>query len=252
MPDIWHVHRPRWLPAAVLLAALPHGPAQANAPGLACQAAIAVAEREHGIPDGLLQSIGLVESGQRSAETGTRLPWPWAVNVAGEGQLAPDRVAAIALVARAQGRGLRSVDIGCLQINLLHHPQAFASLEEAFEPLANARYGGGFLLALRNRLGNWPAAVAQYHSAEPARGAEYQARVMAQWSGAAGSAVAAAPRLPVVRIRADAHAPLWALAGLAVAVHRPTSPIVGIIPVLPERRDLSQPMIPSGRSPRRS
>lgn len=213
---------PRRLPVAVLLAMLPPGAARANAPGLACQAAIAVAEREHGIPDGLLQSIGLVESGQRSAETGTRLPWPWAVNAAGEGQLAPDRTAAIALVARAQGRGLRSVDVGCLQINLLHHPQAFAGLEEAFDPLANARYGGGFLLALRNRLGSWPAAVARYHSAEPLRGAEYQARVMAQWSGAA-ALPQPAPRLPAVAARADPHAPLWSSTGLAVAIHRPTT-----------------------------
>ena len=251
MPDIWRVRRPRWLPAAVLLVALPLGPAQANAPGLACQAAIAVAEREHGIPDGLLQSIGLVESGQRSAETGTRLPWPWAVNAAGEGQLAPDRAAAIALVARAQGRGLRSVDVGCLQINLLHHPQAFASLEEAFDPLANARYGGGFLLALRNRLGSWPAAVAQYHSAEPLRGAEYQARVMAQWPGAA-ALPQPAPRLAAVPVRADSHAPLWSPAGLAVAVYRPSTATVGYSPVPPARRALIQPMIPLGRSPRPS
>lgn len=241
----------RWLPAGVLAAALPLGPALANAPGLACQAAIAAAEREHGIPDGLLQSIGLVESGQRSAETGTRLPWPWAVNAAGEGQLAPDRAAAIALVTRAQGRGLRSVDVGCLQINLLHHPQAFASLEEAFDPLANARYGGGFLLALRNRLGSWPAAVAQYHSAEPQRGAEYQARVMAHWSGAAAPPQPA-PRLPAVPVRADAHAPLWSPAGLAVAVYRPTAAATAAMAPPPARRELLQPMIPLGRGPRRS
>jgi hypothetical protein len=250
MSDLWRGRLPRRLPAALLLAALLPGPALANAPGLACQAAIAVAEREHGIPDGLLQSIGLVESGQRSAETGARLPWPWAVNAAGEGQLAPDRAAAIALVVRAQGRGLRSIDVGCLQINLLHHPQAFASLEQAFDPLANARYGGSFLLALRNRLGNWPAAVAQYHSAEPTRGAEYQARVMAQWSGTA-ALPPPLPRMAAVPVRADAHAPLWSSAGLAVAVYRPTT-TVAIIPARTARHALIQPMLPPGRNPRRS
>ena len=250
MFDPWRGRPPRRLPAALLLAALPLGPALANAPGLACQAAIAAAEREHGIPEGLLQSIGLVESGQRSAETGTRLPWPWAVNAAGEGQLAPDRAAAIALVVRAQGRGLRSVDVGCLQINLLHHPQAFASLEEAFDPLANARYGGGFLLALRNRLGGWPAAVAQYHSAEPLRGAGYQARVMALWSGAA--LPQPAPRLAAVPVRADPHAPLWSPTGLAVAVYRPTSTVVATIPVPTMPGASPRPMIPPGRGPRRS
>ena len=35
--------------------------------------------------------------------------------------------------------GVSSVDAGCTQINLRHHPAAFAYLKEAFDPVANVR-----------------------------------------------------------------------------------------------------------------
>ena len=35
-------------------------------------------------------------------------------------------------------RGVRQVDVGCMQINLQSHPHAFASLEDAFDPGSNA------------------------------------------------------------------------------------------------------------------
>ena len=39
----------------------------------------------------------------------------------------------------AAAAGERNIDVGCMQINLMHHPDAFASLEEAFEPVAQRR-----------------------------------------------------------------------------------------------------------------
>ena len=39
-----------------------------------------------------------------------------------------------------RAQGARSIDVGCMQVNLLHHADAFASLEQAFDPVANARY----------------------------------------------------------------------------------------------------------------
>lgn len=218
------------------LALLPAAaPSRANPPGQACRAAIAAAEREHGIPDGLLQAIGVVESGQRSAETGSLMPWPWAVNVAGQGQLAPSREAALLAVTSAQARGIRSVDIGCLQINLAHHPQAFARLEDGFDPQTNARYGAGFLASLRDRTGSWTTAVAHYHSATPERGGAYQARVLAQWAGLGGVVPreASSGGAPPAR---DARAPLWSAAGMAVQVYRPTTSTTVQAPSIPVMR----------------
>lgn len=222
--------------APIWLALLVAPPAWANAPGQACRAAISAAEREQGIPEGLLQAIGIVESGQRSAETGTLLPWPWAVNVGGQGSLAPDRDAAVALVNQGLLRGQRSIDVGCLQINLQHHPRAFAQLEDGFDPTLNARYGARFLASLRDRTGSWSTAAAQYHSATPDRGAAYQARVMAQWTGLGGVVPPGGRGVPALSPQRDARAPLWATAGMGVPVFRPTTPTVIPPPTTPAMR----------------
>ena len=80
--------------------------------------------------------------------------------------------------------GTRSIDVGCFQISLLYHPAAFASLEQAFDPDANARYAARFLLTLFARTGTWEAAVAAYHSADPTLGFAYRQQVFSTWSAA--------------------------------------------------------------------
>ena len=74
--------------------------------------------------------------------------------------------------------------MGCYQISLLYHPQAFDSLEQAFDPVANAEYAARFLAALKSRTGSWSAAVAAYHSTDPLRGGPYRERVLAGWPDA--------------------------------------------------------------------
>jgi hypothetical protein len=155
--------------------------AQAQEQGQFCRAAIAQAERERGIPPRLLAAIGRVESGRRDPQSGATHPWPWVINAEGRGSFFPDKAAAIAAVRALQAAGVRSIDIGCLQINLRHHPQAFANLEEAFDPLANARYGARFLTELQATRGDWMQAAASYHSQTPGFAEPYRARVAAAW-----------------------------------------------------------------------
>ena len=139
-----------WL-LLVLLAITPLGARAQD--WAACREAVEAAEREAALPPGLLHAIARTESGRRDPATGRVEPWPWALNAAGMGMHAPSRAEAIATVAALQARGIRSIDVGCLQVNLLHHPGAFASLEEAFEPAANARYAARFLRELQGRAG---------------------------------------------------------------------------------------------------
>ena len=80
-----------------------------------------------------------------------------------------------------QAQGVRSIDVGCMQVNLMHHPNAFASLDAAFDPTANALYAARFLNTLYGTSGSWVQATAAYHSQTPAIGADYQQRVMARW-----------------------------------------------------------------------
>ncbi|WP_211861833.1 transglycosylase SLT domain-containing protein [Neoroseomonas soli] len=150
--------------------------------GQACRAAIALAEREQGIPAGLLQAIGRVESGRRDPATGRFASWPWTINAEGRGMYFPTREAAIAEVRQLQARGMRLIDVGCMQVNLHHHPNAFATLEEAFDPLTNARYAARFLGELQSTRQDWARAAGNYHSNTPERAEPYRARVVAAWA----------------------------------------------------------------------
>jgi hypothetical protein len=149
-------------------------------PGQQCRLAIGAAERAAGIPHQLMAAIGRVESGRREPD-GSVDPWPWSINAEGEDHVFDTKAEAIAAVRGLQAQGMRSIDVGCMQVNLLHHPDAFASLEQAFDPVANASYAARFLVQLHDETGTWPNATAWYHSATPELGADYERRVMAVW-----------------------------------------------------------------------
>ncbi len=170
--------------ALLLLAAAPPFPPAFAQPRDAdlCRNAIAATERTTGVPDRLLQAIGLQESGRRDPASGVVSPWPWTINVEGKGELFDTKQQAIAAVNAYRARGARSIDIGCMQINMIHHGQAFSSLEEAFDPVANTRYAAQFLQQLLDKTGSWPLAVAGYHSLTPDIGGDYSRRVLAIWA----------------------------------------------------------------------
>lgn len=157
-------------------------PAYADIPPPAlCRSAIAAAERSYGIPDRLMQAIGVVESG-RADERGGVTAWPWTINVEGVGYVFESKQEAIAAVNEHRARGARSIDVGCMQVNLMHHGDAFGSLEQAFDPGANSRYAAGFLQKLLAQTGSWPRAAAGYHSLTPDIGADYGRKVLAVWA----------------------------------------------------------------------
>jgi hypothetical protein len=155
--------------------------AQADDQTRLCRTAIRTAERAHGIPQALLSALGRVESGRRDPATGNFGPWPWTINAEGRGQFFPTKAEAIAAVRRLQAEGVRSIDIGCMQVNLRHHPNAFASIEDAFDPVKNATYAATFLVSLQEASKNWLQAAAHYHSHTPEFATAYQRRVMAAW-----------------------------------------------------------------------
>lgn len=145
----------------------------------ACRAAVREAERGTQLPPNLLASIARVESGRRNPETGEFGPWPWTINAEGQGRFFRTKAEAIAEVRALQARGVRSMDVGCMQINLMFHPTAFASLDDAFDPLANARYAVRFLTELNSTRNNWTQSAANYHSNTAEFATAYQRRVQA-------------------------------------------------------------------------
>lgn len=163
--------------------ALPAPTADTASPGLLCRAAITAAEKAAAIPEHLLAAIGRVESGRRDPASGAWHPWPWTINAEGQGFFYETKQAAIEAVRALQARGVRSIDIGCMQVNLMHHPNAFASLEDGFEPRINAAYAARFLTSLFRQTDSWPKSAAMYHSATPELGDAYQSKVLALWPG---------------------------------------------------------------------
>lgn len=153
-------------------------PLQPATPFTLCRSAIVAAERLAQVPDRLMSAIGMVESGRRDA-AGQAGPWPWTINAEGTGRYFETKAEAVAAVQALQARGVRSIDVGCMQVNLAHHPAAFASLDDAFDPVLNATYAARFLNQLLAQTGSWPRAVAGYHSLTPELGEAYAVKVLA-------------------------------------------------------------------------
>lgn len=185
---------------ALVRAQVPHSP---------CPAAIAAAEAQMHIPDAFLSAMGQVESGRPDPGNGqtkdsqfkgaakgaakdpsaARTPWPWTINAMGQGHFYASKAEAVAAARQFLASGVQSIDVGCLQINLFYHPAAFASLDQAFDPQANADFAARMLLGLFQQTGSWPRAAAAYHSMTPALGQLYERKVLDAWA-------APDPRLP--------------------------------------------------------
>ena len=162
--------------AALTLLALP-AVAQEPSPFALCETSITQAEKLHRIPDKLMPAISRVESGRLDPATKRVRAWPWTINVEGTGLYFDTKAQVIAAVQALQAKRPHSIDVGCMQVNLRHHPKAFANLDDAFDPAVNARYAGQFLASLYRQTGNWNLATANYHSQDPERGEDYQRRV---------------------------------------------------------------------------
>jgi hypothetical protein len=168
---------------ALALTTLDQAPAQQPSADatLACWKAATQAERDWRLPTGLLAAIGTVESGRRASTGMFPIIWPWTINAEGRGFYQPSKAAAVGMVRALLLRGVRVIDVGCFQVDLFYHPNAFVSLEEAFDPGANARAAARILGLGRLSSTGWDDAIAAYHSASPLIGAIYVQRVRAVW-----------------------------------------------------------------------
>lgn len=205
--------------------------------GSECETAGNQAEQANGLPPGLLVAIGRIESGRRGSD-GRVAAWPWSINAAGQGYYLNTQAEAVALVRSLQARGIRSIDVGCFQVNLMYHATAFATLEEGFDPAANGNAAALFLRELRGTSASWEEAAGRYHSSDPAFGLPYMRQVMASWRGGPAmvsppmSQVAALVRVIVPQAFAASVSPVLP-APIGPRVIRPTVRPAGIrLPVV--------------------
>ncbi len=153
---------------------------------IVCALLARAAEKALGIPEHLLRAVGVVESGRYDRTLGRAEPWPWTINAAGKGATFRTKAEAVAEVARLQNEGVSSIDVGCMQVNLAYHGDAFESLDDAFDPVMNVAYAAHFLDTLKQERGSWSAAVAAYHSSTPKRALPYRQKVVQAWHGIRG------------------------------------------------------------------
>ena len=191
--------------------------ASAQAQEIGCPEALGTAAARYGIPAELMLAVGRVESGLS----------PFAINAAGTTHFAEDAESAIAFVEAQRTAGVSSIDVGCGQVNLAWHPDAFPDLESAFDPAVNADYAAAFLSDLHDRTGTWRQATARYHSATPALQDAYLARVDTALKSIAGGEVpayfasiapAAGPRLASPHAATSGAGVLIRVTGAAPAV----------------------------------
>lgn len=192
----------------LLVLPLPVAAAPARMSGICDQAAYRAAQAE-GIPLEVLRAITRVETGR--VRDGRLAPWPWAVNVEGQGYWFGSEAEAKAHVFNIFHAGTRSFDVGCFQINYRWHGKAFRSIDAMFDPDENAGYAARFLKQLYTELGSWPAAAGAYHSRTPDLAKAYSGRfqtVLAQLDDAPRPQTAQAARDPFTGAAAPL-VPLW-------------------------------------------
>ncbi len=189
-------------------------------PALLCQAAVIMAESDQQTPTGLLRAIGTVESGRPDRVTGQLAPWPWTIDANGSGHMYQTEAEAIAAAQSFLQQGITSLDIGCMQVNIREHPHAFASLAQAFDPMANVFYAADFLKRLKQQMGNWQQAIAAYHSETPSLGTPYANQVLARWRGQTGGQTG----LPLVQTAMTQKLPMAAKSAATPHVWGPAPP----------------------------
>ena len=236
-----------WVHAAL---ALGTGPLPGE-PGMLCRQAINQAEAGSGLPQHMLAAIARVESGRSDRTTGRLHPWPWTINAEGRGYFFDSKAEAIEFARGLQARGVRSFDTGCLQVNVMYHPDAFRSLDEAFDPLANARYAVKFLTQLRDKSSSWEKASAWNHSANPKLGDPYRVKVVAAIAVEAASAgtYASLPTAATATVAPPIVSAMRSMpAGPGQVLMRAGSPM-GVILPMPGAGLLANASAPAAQSP---
>lgn len=119
--------------------------------------------QEYGIPPDVLYSVALQESRTRLRSRQTR-PWPWTLNVAGVPRRYPTRVAAYKGLTFFLKHGIRSIDVGLMQVNWRFHKDKLGSPWQALDPYHNVRTGAKILASEYRETGDWFKAIGRYHS----------------------------------------------------------------------------------------
>lgn len=144
-----------------------------------CSGMFAYYEKKYKLPANSLHAISLQESAKKHSRHDIAVVWPWTVmdNKEGKSYHFPNQTEAIKYVRKQFAYGNNNLDVGCMQINLKHHPEAFSSLAQAFSPSSNINYAAFFLSENVKKLGSIDKAIGRYHSATDHLADRYKSNV---------------------------------------------------------------------------
>ena len=143
-----------------------------------CSLVAARMEDKYAIKAHLLQTISSVETGLWDYNKEKFVSWPWTINVNGKGKHFKTKDEAVDEVKRLQAKGIKNIDVGCMQISLKYHANAFETIEDAFEPEKNVEYSAKFLKKLYAKRKDWQKAAMDYHSKIPSKGLKYKKKLV--------------------------------------------------------------------------
>ena len=136
----------------------------------------------NGIPADIFYAMALTESGRDLGRQRPLRPWPWTLNIHGEGAYFSDRQSAWQAIVASITIRRTSIDIGLMQVNWRYHRDRLMSPWQALDPYTNLQAAAEILKFCQQRLSDWWASVGCYHSpSNEERALRYRERVRAHW-----------------------------------------------------------------------
>ncbi len=135
--------------------------------------------KEYKIPNKLLTSISLVESGLKKGKN--FVSWPWTLNVSGKSKFFNSKDETISFLKKNYDKK-KNIDVGCMQISLKYHGQNFENFNQILDPKNNIEYAAKYLKSLHSKHKTWNEAISRYHSSIPQRKKIYLKKVKTYWA----------------------------------------------------------------------
>ena len=134
--------------------------------------------RQFKIPNKLLSSISIVESG--TVKENKLISWPWTLNVDGEAKYFKTKEETVNFL-ESNLKKFKNIDVGCMQISTKYHLQKFNNVSELINPENNVKYAAKYLRKLFHTHKTWNEAISRYHSSIPSRKKNYLSKVHYFW-----------------------------------------------------------------------
>ena len=121
-------------------------------------------ERSKGIPTNLLSAISMLKSGRWLESRGENIAWPWTIKSKNGLHFFDTQAEAIAEIEILISSGETLIEVGCMQISLHHHRQAFENIRDILDPKKNITYVANLLINLKKSGNTWLGAAVKYYS----------------------------------------------------------------------------------------